>query len=190
MLTRLPHLGPDVVLRPIRPDDADALVHMHAGLSDRTLHQRFLGAHPRLSQTELRYLTEVDGRDHVALVVADGGDLLAVGRWIREPEDPSTAEAAFLVADGLQGRGVGSILAAGLADLAAAAGVQRLTGTMLATNRASISLYVRLDQSLTVRRDGFVTEVAAEVDRDRDHLASYLASRTEPPATSDMTVAA
>ena len=37
-------------------------------LSDESVHRRFLTPKRGFSRTELRYLTEVDGRDHVALV--------------------------------------------------------------------------------------------------------------------------
>ena len=36
-----------------------------------TIHRRFLGAKPRFSARELRYLTEVDGVDHIALVAGE-----------------------------------------------------------------------------------------------------------------------
>ena len=37
-------------------------------LSETSVQRRFLSPKPRFSRAELRYLTEVDGRNHVALV--------------------------------------------------------------------------------------------------------------------------
>ena len=45
--------GGTLHLRPIRPDDADALVRFHARLSPETIRFRFFAPHPRLSPAEV-----------------------------------------------------------------------------------------------------------------------------------------
>ena len=91
-------------------------------LSPLSRYRRFLAPKPRLSPSELRYLTEVDGRDHVALVaVAPRTPPTAwsgVGRFVRLAEAPDTAEFAIVVADDWQGRGLGRALAERLAAAA------------------------------------------------------------------------
>ena len=57
-----------VLIRPIRADDKRMLTDGLRRLSDESVHRRFLMPKPSFSRAELRYLTEVDGRDHVALV--------------------------------------------------------------------------------------------------------------------------
>ena len=60
--------GTPILIRPIEPSDKARLSVALGRLSDATIYRRFLAAKPRLSSAELRYLTEVDGRDHIALV--------------------------------------------------------------------------------------------------------------------------
>jgi protein lysine acetyltransferase len=71
MVTKL-HDGTLIRIRPIRPSDKHALAAGLARLSDETIRRRFLTSKPQFSKAELRYLTEVDGDHHVALV----GELL------------------------------------------------------------------------------------------------------------------
>ena len=92
-------------LRPITPDDKDALVALHARLSPDSLYRRFHGAKPALSARELAYFTEVDDAEHVALVAeTTGGELAAVARVIGGGH---SAEAAVVVADDHHGRRLG-----------------------------------------------------------------------------------
>ena len=55
-------------LRPIRPEDADALVAFHATLSERTRYLRYFGPYPRMSERDLHRFTHVDHVNRVALV--------------------------------------------------------------------------------------------------------------------------
>ena len=56
--------GAAVVLRPISPEDADALAAFVARLSDDSRARRFLRAVDELSAEELAYLTRIDHEDH------------------------------------------------------------------------------------------------------------------------------
>ena len=131
--------GTRVLIRPIRPQDKAALATGHALLSPETQRLRFLAPKPRLTSTDLRYLTEVDGHDHVALVafLADQPDVIvAVGRFVRLAEDPLAAEFAIVVGDELQGAGLGTELAQRLAAEAREHGIRRFTATILSENVA------------------------------------------------------
>jgi GNAT superfamily N-acetyltransferase len=155
------------VIRPIRPADKTLLAAGATRLSEESRRRRFLAPKPRLTATELRYLTEVDGRDHVALVaVTPGwdGDIVAVGRWVRLASDPLAAEAAIVVCDALQNRGLGKTLARLLADAARARGVRRIHATILSDNPPALALMRVIADRL---RDGGhadgVHEVVAEL---------------------------
>src|SRR5919199_4616186 len=100
MLTRLSD-GTRVVIRRIRADDKRLLAAGLGLLSEETRRRRFLGAKPRLTGAELRYLTEVDGEDHYALVavLADRFDhVVGVARYVMVGDD-GTADAAIVVGD-------------------------------------------------------------------------------------------
>ena len=131
--------GTRVRLRPIRPDDKDLLAAGLTQLSQETVRRRFMAAKPRFSSSELRYLTEVDGVNHIALVaepVEGPPRIYAVARAIRLPDQPDTAEWAIVVADPLQGKGLGRLLAHAIAGEAQQVGIRRFSATMLGDNVA------------------------------------------------------
>jgi GNAT superfamily N-acetyltransferase len=149
-------------VRPIAPADKALLQDGLQRLSRETIERRFLAAKPRFTEAELRYLTEIDGRDHMALVVLDdGGGLVAVGRSVRTGAD--AAELAVVVGDCWQRRGVGTELARRLAAAMAANGVTRISGTMLATNRAALRLMRALGPVESSGLAGSVREVVVRV---------------------------
>jgi len=146
--------GTRVLIRHIEPGDKHLLEAGLARLSEETIRKRFLAAKPRFSSAELRYLTEVDGRRHAALVavLADDPELLiGVARYVALPDAPHTAELAVVVGDRFQGQGLGRRLTELLADEARANGIRRFAATMLAENRAAMRLMrtfaARLEQS-------------------------------------------
>jgi GNAT superfamily N-acetyltransferase len=162
---RLPN-GVEVVVRPIRPGDKRLLADGMARMSPDSVHRRFLAPKLELTATELRYLTEVDFRDHLALVAVHADDpatLAGVARWIRDPREPGRAEAAIAVADDLQGHGLGTALGAAIARAARARGVERFTATTLPHNRAAHRLFARLAERLHVSSDGGVHQISAEL---------------------------
>jgi acetyltransferase len=133
--------GTTVYVRPIRAQDKSLLVEGLRRLSPQASFQRFLSPKVSFSLRELRYLTEVDQRDHIAYVavdVADHSRLIAVARLVRTDED--TAEMALVVGDTWQGLGLGRALSAKLAEAAREQGITRISGTMLAGNRPALRL--------------------------------------------------
>lgn len=147
-----------MLIRPIEAKDKAELATGLSELSDLTVHRRFLSPKTRFTKAELRYLTEVDGHDHAAFVAEvlndKPGRIAAVARWVRLGDDPETAEAAIVVADVLQGNGLGSLLAGRLAEAAAEEGVRSFTATMLSDNRPAQRLMARLSRDLESRHDG------------------------------------
>jgi RimJ/RimL family protein N-acetyltransferase len=121
-------------------------------LSDDSVQRRFLTPKRSFSRAELRYLTEVDGRDHVALVAEYPAEpvrrLIAVARFVRIIDDPEAAEVAITVADDFQGRGLGSILGEHLAHSARNRGIRRFTATMSAYNVPAHRLMAKLTDHL------------------------------------------
>ena len=154
MYRRLPD-GAPLLVRRIRPDDKRLLELGLRRLSDQSVHRRFLSPKRSFSRAELRYLTEVDGSSHVALVAESPRQpvrqLIGVARFVRLPDEPDAAEAAIVVADDWQGRGVGSLLARELAARARGLGIRRFTATMAGDNVAAQRLLERLNAQLERR---------------------------------------
>jgi GNAT superfamily N-acetyltransferase len=167
LLHHLPD-GRAFAIRPIRPSDAGDLQDGLRRLSQETIQRRFLGAKPRFTAAELRYLTEVDGVNHLALVAHEhpGGPVVAVARAVRRPDDPAEAEWAIVVADPLQRQGLGSALVRALAAEAQRMGVRRFTGTVAGENRAVLRLLEHVTDAFhagPIARG--VREVVAELAR-------------------------
>ena len=84
--------GTQILIRPIEATDKLRLSVALSRLSRETIRARFLAAKPRLTSAELRYLTEIDGHDHIALVAtlaSDPESIVAVARCVRFPTRPT-----------------------------------------------------------------------------------------------------
>src|SRR5215208_6631480 len=179
-------------LREIRADDKERLLEGLHALSEESRRQRFLGPKPSLSAAELRYLTEVDGHDHYAIVAVpdDGPDadherIVAVARFVRLADDPQAAEAAIVVCDELQGKGLGGLLARRLSDAARDRGIERLTASISAENRPALKLMRKIDERLQGTIGSSVTDVVARLPmRSADELGEEAASADAPPAAA------
>jgi RimJ/RimL family protein N-acetyltransferase len=151
VIERLPD-GARVLIRPIRPDDKGMLADGLRRLSPQSAQRRFLTPKRSFSRAELRYLTEVDGLDHVAYVAEYPSSptrrLIAVGRFVKLQEDPFAAEVAVTVADEWQGRGLGSVVGKHLAHAARNREVRRFTATMASENLPAHRLMAKLTEHL------------------------------------------
>jgi RimJ/RimL family protein N-acetyltransferase len=133
-----PHTAGEISIREIRGDDHERLRDSHDRLSPESRYRRFLAAKPQLSRADVRYLVEVDGCDHFALVATlpegDGERIVGVARFVRLPDNREVAEMAIVVNDDHQRRGMGAELVTRLAQAAVERGVRRFRATMLADN--------------------------------------------------------
>jgi GNAT superfamily N-acetyltransferase len=130
--------GTGILLRPIRPEDKDALTTGLHRLSAESRYRRFMAPIVELSEEQLAYLTEIDYFGHFAwvAVLEDQPDLgIGVGRYVRLEEDPQLAEAAVTVLDDYQGNGLGTLLVGVLAATARMAGILRFRAYVLEANQ-------------------------------------------------------
>jgi GNAT superfamily N-acetyltransferase len=172
--------GTGLVVRPIRPGDADALVALHARLSADSIYRRYFGARPHLSPDDVERFTHVDGRSRFALVAMRNTDLVAVARYEGRPGERS-AELAVVVDDALHHQGVGRLMLERLVDVAHEAGLDTLAADVLAGNAAMLGLLRTLGLPRQAERDGDTVTVLVDLseaelpaqrrDRARRHLA-------------------
>jgi acetyltransferase len=132
--------GTPFTIRPLTPDDREELRRGFGQISAQTRYLRFLGAMGELSEAMLTYLTDVDQKNHIALVATmTSPDLktergIGVARVIRLAGNEHVAEAAITVVDDMQHRGVGSWLAHELEYAARLAGIRTIRAEVLADN--------------------------------------------------------
>ena len=152
--------GSTVVVLPVGPDVYDhtllrrELQAHFTDLSEESRYRRFLSAMPQLSPSMLHRLVDtVDDVDHVALfaqVLPPGfkrsssrpllGKPVGIGRFIRDPDRPSSADLAVTVLDGWQHRGIGGLLTSALAQAALRRGIDTFAADVFATNTAALGL--------------------------------------------------
>jgi ribosomal protein S18 acetylase RimI-like enzyme len=141
-----------LTIRPLRNGDTATVAALFRRLDDRSREQRFCGAKPRLSERELVTLARVDGDRHVLVGYLDGDpEPVGMARLVR---DGATAEVAFEIAAGYQGRGIGSVLARELAADARAAGIRELHATVCGDNPPVVALLRRIASTLHVTWQG------------------------------------
>ena len=125
--------GTEIMLRPIRRQDAEALRDFHRQLSSESIRRRWFTAHPELSLDEALTFTDVDGDGRAAVVAVYDGDLVGVGRYESLPPS-ADAECAFVVRDDLQGHGLGTALVSAVIDEARRHGKRHLVAETLPDN--------------------------------------------------------
>lgn len=134
--------GRTVLVRPVRPVDAGLQRAFVRELSNVSRLKRFHTGVGELPETLVRYLTEVDHVDHLALlgeaVVAGASRQVGEARWVRRSDEPNEADFAIAVADEYQGHGLGGRLLQLLERSAGARGVRRLHGSVLRSNGSMI----------------------------------------------------
>lgn len=138
--------GASVLVRPIAATDEAELRRAFEKLSAASRFARFLAPIAALTDDMARYLTEVDGTNHFALVALDQTpDMkseigVGVARFVRLADEPEVAEAAVTVIDAYQGRGIGRALLGDLVEGARARGVERFRVSVLANNETMLSM--------------------------------------------------
>jgi RimJ/RimL family protein N-acetyltransferase len=92
----------------------------------------------------------VDGHERVALVARGvDGHPIGIARFVRDSEDPTTAEAAVTVVDAWQHRGIGTRLARALADRARELGITRISLVVAHDNDVAARLMHRITDDVT-----------------------------------------
>ena len=139
--------GRGVSVRGIRPDDKAMIEATFQRLSPESIFRRFFTAKSTLTEVELKWITEVDFENTVALVVElDKGDQQAIvgaGRYIQYDAKDAvrTAEIAFTVEDELQGKGIGKLLMKHLTIIGRAKGVARFEALVLTENKGMLGVF-------------------------------------------------
>jgi ribosomal protein S18 acetylase RimI-like enzyme len=138
-----------VTIRLLRDGDTATVDALLARLGPRSRAQRFGGAKPRLTETELRALARVDGDHHVLVAYLDGDPRpVGIAHLVR---DGRSADVACAVGDEHQGRGLGSILSRELAADARAAGITQFRATVTGDNPRAVSLLSRRSRHVETR---------------------------------------
>jgi RimJ/RimL family protein N-acetyltransferase len=181
--------GRAVLVAPLYPDDRHRYLTGFEKVSAESLYARFMTPVERFSESQLRYLLEVDHTDHEALLAVDEeeGDAVGVARFVRSQNSPKVAEAAVLVVDGWQGFGLGKALCRLLAERAREVGVETFEALLLVSNDAMMTLLESLGPVRTVSQDG--TTIAVEVTLPESGIGEHLNGVLRAAASGDFELA-
>jgi GNAT superfamily N-acetyltransferase len=146
-------------MRFLRQTDREGLIALFKRCSPETIRYRFLRMVTSLPDSQLDQLVSVDGRRHVALVITQNENIVAVGRYFALDEQPGTAEVSFLVEDAMQRKGIGTILLDALAEFAREHGITRFAADVLADNHLMLSVFRKTGYALTANISYGVTHL-------------------------------
>ncbi len=136
--------GSTLHLRTIRPEDEERLLALFRRLSHEEVYFRFHHALSQMSKEEAQRFCNVDYNDTFALVATTGEGaeerIIAVGRYYRLPRGDA-AEAAVVVEDRYQGKGIGTHLLEQLATIAREKGICLFEAEVLAENKKIMKVF-------------------------------------------------
>jgi len=153
--------GTRVFLRPLKLTDESCLRDMFYKLSEESIHNRFFRTVETMPHERLQEFLRVDYDADMAMVVlsdsSERAELLGIGHYSKNPET-NVADAAFLVRDDYQGRGMGTILIQSLTQTAIERGIAGFRADVLPTNLTMLRLFHKCGHS-----------VRAELEEDGDY---------------------
>ncbi len=126
--------GAAVTLRRLGSADIDAVIELHAILSECDRYLRFFTTHPRHLKAWANQLVDDSGRNY-ALGAFESGTLVGIASYVI-CGSPETADVAVVVVHEDHLRGIGTALLRRLAQIARDNGIEHLTADMLATNHS------------------------------------------------------
>ena len=135
--------GTDIIIRPIRPEDAEIEQAFIRGLSAESKYFRFMNSIHELSLEMLVRFTQIDYHNEMALVAINpdpkGEEEIGVARYMTNP-DKKTCEFAIVVSDKWQGKGIARLLMQKLLDIARNRNLEVMEGQVLANNYRMLEL--------------------------------------------------
>jgi acetyl coenzyme A synthetase (ADP forming)-like protein len=144
--------GATVHLRPYRETDARKVREFLGGLSPDTIYLRFFCVLP-VDRVDLAALASSDPAARYTLLAEGGGRVLSLASYARSPDAASEAEVAFVIADSVQGRGLGTRLLEVLAEVARAHDITTFTAHVLGQNGRMLQVF---------RESGFHVDLTLE----------------------------
>ena len=153
--------GVKIFFRPIKPTDEAMMQELFYSLSEDSIYYRFFHRTQVMPHTKVQRFTTIDYQKDMAivgLVEEDGREkIIAVGRYSLEPES-TMAEAALLVQDDWQGKGIGTWLLKYLIQVAKSRKVAGFKAQVMADNKVPLHMAHKTGYTVeTTLEDGVFT---------------------------------
>ena len=135
--------GTDIIVRPIRPEDAESEAKFVRGLSDQAKYFRFMNTFHELSQDMLVRFTQIDYHNEMALIAVTfngtEGEQIGVARYMTNV-DKTSCEFALVVSDQWQSKGIAHHLMRNLMEVARDRDLDVMEGQVLSNNTRMLDL--------------------------------------------------
>jgi len=160
--------GTRLSVRPIHPDDAPRLQALHARLSTETIFLRFMGMRAVLLPDEARDFATLDYQTRMAFVATqpEGADecIVGVARYaVVSQRRPGEAEAAIVIEDRFQNRGLGTLLLERLLAYARSHGITAFVAEINAENERMLKFVRHSGLPTEKRLEGGVWEIRVKI---------------------------
>lgn len=158
--------GTNLLIRPIRPEDAALELDFVRNLSEESRYFRFMEDVKELSESMLVRLTQIDYSREMALIAVknehDKEFGLGVARYAINP-DGESCEFALVVADSIRGKGLGHKLMITLMDTARSKGLKTMEGEVFNSNTNMLKLMKSLDFAIQPNPDDDSIKIVRKV---------------------------
>jgi acyl-CoA hydrolase/RimJ/RimL family protein N-acetyltransferase len=136
--------GSELYVRPIRLTDEALMRDLFYSLSDEAVYHRFFHVVKSMPHTQVQKFLQIDYQTTLALVATSSREpdspILGVGRYNLNPKT-NLAEAAFVVRDEIQGKGIGTALFHALAEAGRSRGLRGFTAQVMPDNHAMLQVF-------------------------------------------------
>lgn len=175
--------GSTVRVRPLQRSDERELARFFGSLSTTSTALRFFSAGIS-EQTAARQALNIDYERNYALVAVHGTKPHIVGHAMYAAMNEECVEVAFVLSDEMQGRGLGTVLLAHIAEAAAARGFEMMEAEVLAENHCMLEVIREsgfpfqlesLPGTVRARSPVCLTPEAIERFERRDHIGAVAA---------------
>lgn len=150
MISHYTARGQRFLLRPIRPEDADAHAAMLSRFTPEDMRFRFFSPMKQLPIEQIVRLTDIDYMREMAVIVVHeaSGQTAGVARLVRNDTDGKSAEFAVAVDKSFKKFGLGTVLMQSVIAWGKANGVQEIVGQILSDNVPMLAFIKRLGFTL------------------------------------------
>ncbi|MBF0264101.1 MAG: bifunctional acetate--CoA ligase family protein/GNAT family N-acetyltransferase [Gammaproteobacteria bacterium] len=135
--------GTNIIIRPIRPEDAEIEQKFIRELSQEAKYFRFMSSLQELSQEMLVRFTQIDYHNEMALIAVktnlDLEEEIGVVRYITNLDNTS-CEFALVISDKWQHKGIGHLMMNKLIQIARDRGFEKMEGEILSNNVKMLDL--------------------------------------------------
>ena len=155
--------GSRAFMRPLRLTDEALVREMFYRLSPASVQYRFFQMLSSMPHAKLKELLRVDYEADMALVVltdaTERAEMVGIAHYRKDPRT-NLAEAAFLVRDDCQGKGIGTALLTTLVDAARGHGIAGFTAEVLADNHGMLRVFHKCRYAVESRLEDGVYNLA------------------------------